>query len=385
MEEFIQSEIENFEVEEGSKAEELAEKRNSRACNWVGTWNNPKMTDEEFKAYLEKMVDNEILQYAIFQREKGEERGTIHYQFFVCFKNPQYFKKVKREYLPQGCHFAVMVSNAERCKAYCSKVDTRVSGPFEVGEFEKQGKRSDLLDIVKLIDEGVSFDAISRVFQSQSVLYGDKLKKREALSRHLIYSNKCRDVEVTYIYGPGGVGKTSGIYLKHGFSNVFFINSYEKYLFHDYNYQDVVVFDEYDGQVKITDFNRMLDIYPLELRALGNMIDAAYSKVYILSNISLSQQYKDLPEDKQAQKEALYRRIHHIIRIDENGIPHKEKETIFRDLKPEEIKLPGLTRAIDKTIFYYSDGAIKNVVCSRNSQQGSMFEVPAESVGDLPF
>ena len=70
---FLENEIENFEVLEEDQEEQKAENLNSRVRCWVGTWNNPKMTDEEFEAHLTKLEQSDILQYAIFQREKGED------------------------------------------------------------------------------------------------------------------------------------------------------------------------------------------------------------------------------------------------------------------------------------------------------------------------
>ena len=80
-------EIAEFEIFENDVEEQHAEKCNSKVSCWVGTWNNPSMSDEEFEKFLQDLESKNYLQYAIFQREQGEETGTIHFQFFVHFKN----------------------------------------------------------------------------------------------------------------------------------------------------------------------------------------------------------------------------------------------------------------------------------------------------------
>ena len=385
MENFLQKEIENFEIFEENEQEINAERLNKRCRQWVGTWNNPKMTDEEFKEYFEELYKQELLQYATFQREQGEKTGTIHFQFYVNYKNPQYFKKVKEKLLPYGCHFAPMISTANRCIAYCQKAETRVSGPYEIGEPEIEGQRSDLAKARQMIDEGVPFEVVAKIFPNQTMQYERQLRSRERMFKSADYSERCRNVEVTYIYGNEGIGKTSHIYKKHGFSDVFFVSSYEKYLFHEYKYQKTIVFDEYDSQIKITEFNRMLDIYPLKLRALGDMIQGAYENVYIVSNKPLDKQYSDLSEDDLVLKRAFLRRIHKIIYIDDEGKSHIEKETIFRALKEDEIELPGLTRKIEKTIYYDRIGRIIKIESKEKRHQVEIFEVPVETNEELPW
>lgn len=385
MDKFLEEEVKAFEIVEQDEGESNAEKRNSRVRCWVGTWNNPSMTDEEFESYLQNLYDCEKLQYAIFQREQGEKTGIIHFQFFVNFRTPQYFKKLKEELLPKGSHFKPMISTAHRCKAYCSKVDTRVSGPYEIGEFEEERQRSDLAKATKMIDEGIPFEMVAKIFPNQCLMYSRQLKERQAMFKDEEFSECCRNLEVTYIYGKGGIGKTSLIYKKHGFKDVFMVSKYEKYLFEKYNYKKIVVFDEFASQIKITEMNRYLDIYPIELRGLGKTYPACYDKVYILSNLPPTKQYQNLNPEEVESYEPFLRRLHNIIYLDEKGIEHVEKKTIFRDLSQDEIKLDGLTRDIDKTIYYSREGKIIRIESKHKVEQVEMFELPLEADNNIPF
>lgn len=385
MEKFLVEEVKNFEILEEDVAELNAEKHNRRVRCWVGTWNNPKMSDEEFKQYFEKLYDEEVVQYVIFQREKGEETGTEHFQFFVNFKNPQYFKKVKESFIPYGCHFKPMISTAHRCREYCSKVETRLSGPYEIGEFEEERQRSDLSKAIKMIDEGVPFETVEKIFPTQCLMYSRSLKERASNRFKEDYSQRCRDVEVTYIYGRGGVGKTSKVFRENGFSDIFVVSNYEKYLFENYDFKKIVVFDEFDGQIKITEMNRFLDIYPIALRGLGKTYQACYNKVYIVSNSAPSELYKDIQLEKRKLFAPFLRRLHNIIYIDDEGNEHLEKQTIFRNLREDEQTFPGLTRTIDKTIYYDRCGKILKVKDSMKFVQSELSEISEDEIGSLPW
>ena len=61
-------ELAEFEIQENDVEESNAEKRNSRNRCWVGTWNNPSMTDDEFYAHLKILLDEDYLKSAYQNR-----------------------------------------------------------------------------------------------------------------------------------------------------------------------------------------------------------------------------------------------------------------------------------------------------------------------------
>lgn len=326
MADFLKDEIKTFELVEEDEGEQKAESRNTRSRCWVGTWNNPTMEDDEFLKYLQKLYDDELLQYGIFQREEGETNHVIHYQFFLNFKTPQYFKKLKSTYIPYGAHFKPMYSSARRCREYCSKVETRVSGPYEVGEFEEERQRTDLMRAIKLIDEGVSYELVAKIYPSQSLQYSRQLKEREQMVALEAEKNNFRKLEVTYIYGPAGSGKTRYVLEKHGMANVYRVKFYDQRAFDAYRGQKIIFFDEFRSSFKkIADMLSYLDGYPLELPCRNKDRVARYTIVYIASNIGLDKQYVDVQENEPETYKALLRRIHNVIRFDSSGNQFCEK------------------------------------------------------------
>jgi hypothetical protein len=356
--EFSEKEIEHFEILEEDEQEELNLKKNTKGRRWVGTWNNPSMTDEEFEKWFKDLEETGKLQYAIFQREKGENTGTIHFQFFMSFKDAQYFSKIKKDYLPQGCHFKQMykMSTPERCIQYCSKEDTRVSGPYEIGEFIEERQRTDLARAIKMIDEGFSFKEISDIFQTQSLIYDKQFIAREQRVKMQKAKSECRNIEVTYVYGVRRQGKSKYVRKLHGMENIFTVGSKGDFIFDGYDYEDVILFDEFDGKIPIIDMNKYLDVYPLLLNIKGSKVPAMYTKIYLTSNYSLSELYKEQQENMLESYKAFCDRIHKIIRVDEKGEFHLEKETIWEDVPEDEVELKGWTRRQSKVIKYNKFG-----------------------------
>ena len=153
-----------------------------------------------------------------------------------------------------------------------------------------------------------------------------------------------RKLEVTYIYGQTEKGKTRYIMDKYGYKNVFRVTKSDPKTGHTafdgYRGQDVIVFEEFRSGFKIEDMLNYLDGYPLVLPSRYNDKEAAYTKVYIVSNWTLEQQYKNIQSEHPTTWQAFCRRIHKVLNFDGNR-EHNLKELpqqthIMRVLTPEE-------------------------------------------------
>jgi len=70
----------------------------------------------------------------------------------------------------------------------------------------------------------------------------------------------------------------------------------------------------------------LLDRYPVQLRGLNTVKYAGYEEVYIISNLSLDKLYTKEQEESPAIYKALLRRIGRVIRFDDVGVKHIEKD-----------------------------------------------------------
>ena len=154
--------------------------------------------------------------------------------------------------------------------------------------------------------------------------------------RQVILSDKFsvekRKLEVTYLYGASGAGKTWGIFEKHDPKSICRITDYggrNGVRFDAYQCHDVLVFEEFHSQIPISAMLNYLDIYPLMLPARYNDRVACYSKVYITSNIPLEEQYQDIQRCQLETWRAFLRRVHDVIEYLPDGSTIQRKKGGF--------------------------------------------------------
>ena len=270
--------------------------------------NNEFNNDEELLLYCEKLPD---FRYCVFQRESGEEYGTIHNQMYIEFKQQKTFDTIKK-YFPTA-HIEERKGTKKQARDYCMKDTTRVVGPFEIGEFSGAGEKLSMADVLKAIEDGATNIEIANKFPTQYMRNLNSINQYRQDLKFDAFRDKFRELEVTYISGVGGVGKTRYVMEKYGYSNVYRTTSYDRSMFDAYNGEDVILFDEFRTSIKnISDLLNYLDGYPLMLPARYNNKVACYTKVYIVSNIPISKQYEELQKNEPTSYQALLRRIHHI-------------------------------------------------------------------------
>ncbi|PJM75367.1 hypothetical protein [Bifidobacterium simiarum] len=124
-----------------------------------------------------------------------------------------------------------------------------------------------------------------------------------------------RDIEVHYLYGAPGVGKTSHVYNRYPIKDIYRVTDYRR-PFDEYDRQKVLVLDEYDSQFDWNTLLTYLDRYPLMLPARYHNHQACYTVVWMLSNLPLEAQY---PEVRGERRQALIRRINEVLHMVKGG------------------------------------------------------------------
>lgn len=287
---------------------------NSFARRYLLTINNETQTDEELIEYVQNL---EHFKYCAFQREIGEKEGTEHIQMFIVFSVSKRFNTIKN-YFPRA-HIEKVKGTNIQARDYCTKSETRVSGPYEIGQFAEERSRTDIKNMYDMLRAGAPLSDIRDLYPN---LYLKQMTSISKLQQEFLFDKfktQIRNLEVTYIYGKAGVGKTSFVLKEHGLSNVYRVTDYKRDPFFSYAGQDVILFDEFDSNFDITVMNNLLDIYPLDLPCRYANKTACYTKVYIISNLPLSRQYTEIQNTKPEQYAGLKRRIHKIYEFTENG------------------------------------------------------------------
>ena len=159
-----------------------------------------------------------------------------------------------------------------------------------------------------MIENGMTNHEIAKELPQYMFRLRDIDNVRQTMLEERYKGTRRLDIEVTYVYGQTGAGKTRGIMDKYGDEKVYRVTDYT-HPFDSYRCQEVIVFDEFRSSLKIQNMLNYLDIYPLELPARYNNKWACYTKVFIVSNIPLEAQYVNVQFENEPTWAAFLGRI----------------------------------------------------------------------------
>ena len=293
---------------------------------WTCTLNNPEKTDEQFFEFLKA---NNELAYFCFRREKAPTTGTIHFQFFLAFLNQKHFSTVKN-FVPTA-HIQPSEGTKAQNRAYCMKLESAIGEFYEHGEIYEEGKRYDLIQIQSMINQGVDLETVETAYPSQFMMYEKMIKSTRARYLSRKFGSTWRDITVSYIWGTTGIGKSRTLADKFGYKNIYRVTEYDQRAFDNYEGQDIIVFEEFRSLFKISQMLNYLDGHPLRLPCRFEDKQAAYTRVFITTNLPIYLQYKNIQTDEAGAWDAFRRRIHNIYNFD-----NKEELQKFLEDKPNK-------------------------------------------------
>lgn len=102
----------------------------------------------------EPKFEESVMTYMIFQKEKGNKTNNEHYQGYIEFNQKMTMKGIKIIMNDNKIHLEPRRGTQKQAIDYCKKEDTRIGEPKEFGTPKKQGKRSDIDDILFDVNEG---------------------------------------------------------------------------------------------------------------------------------------------------------------------------------------------------------------------------------------
>jgi hypothetical protein len=223
-------------------------------------------------------------EYCIAGAEIGE-KGTPHLQGYVYFKNPRSFTSVKK--ILARAHIEAAKGTPKQNYEYCAKQ----SIVYETGEIPRQGNRTDLQGIVKLIDDGATMEDIVRESTSiQSVRAAEIVMK---------YLEKPRDFKPTVLWFWGGAGKgktREAINILGGVGNYFRVLNGK--WFDGYDKHDNVLWDDFDDEeIPWKRLLVLLDRYDVRVETKGGTRQFLAKKIIITSTQHPIEYYRMINED----------------------------------------------------------------------------------------
>jgi len=299
-----------------------AVQKNTQSRKWVLTINNPS----DFPHDVIKETIHSNFTSIIYYCMADEQGQTLHTHLYMNFSGGVRFSTIKKHF--PTAHIETAQGTAQQNREYIAKEgkwennekgETKIEGTFEEwGNIpaERQGGFGVEAVIIERIQDGATNAEILLEFSylkgMRDVDYVRQTLKAEE------YRNRWRNLEVTYIFGGTGLGKTRSVMDKYGYSSVYAVNNY-KHPFDLYAQEDVMLFDEFNSGIRIQDMNNYLDGYPIALNARYNNKQACYECVYIVSNLDLWEQYKWEQQNQPEIWAAFLRRIHKVVRFMPDG------------------------------------------------------------------
>lgn len=172
--------------------------------------------------------------------EKGSE-GTPHIQGYVYFKNAVRWLTMKGKL--DDDHFEPAKGNALQNKAYCSKEEGRIDGPFEYGDIPKQGERTDIATACEVFKTAKSLMAAVEEHPVAFVKYNRGMKD----IYNMFVPPRDYMTKLILLYGVSGEGKS---YLARLFPSPYIVpkaTSTQFYDGYDAKEHQTIIFDDFKG------------------------------------------------------------------------------------------------------------------------------------------
>lgn len=105
----------------------------------------------------EPEYDPDVMRFICWQREQCPSTGKLHYQGYVEFKEGTSLKNAKNRLGDCSAHLEVRKGTQKQAIKYCKKSKTAIADTYsEYGVPARQGNRSDLDDMVDMIENGAT-------------------------------------------------------------------------------------------------------------------------------------------------------------------------------------------------------------------------------------
>lgn len=263
---------------------------------------------------LDDGIQEEFVRYLVYQREKGET-GTEHYQGYVELKKTCRIAALKK-WGPDWArgHYEVRRGSPQQAREYATKEETRVDGPWELGEWSdtKQGKRNDLQEVVTMAKTGATKRQLAEAFPIAFIKYHRGI---DVWQETVSIQKREWKTDLIVFWGDAGTGKSrwsaelageSIYYLRRGNSNSVWWDGYEG--------QECVILEDFYGWIPFDTLLRIADRNPLMVDVKGGAKRFLSKKIIINSNTDWREWY-DHAGNKRLDFNALARRVDVAVRL----------------------------------------------------------------------
>lgn len=228
----------------------------------------------------------DLVNYAICQLERCPESLRLHLQGYVEFSSPSRVSGAKTKLGMPSAHVERRNGTREEARNYCMKLETRLSGPWEFGDWsaKAQGRRSDLAVLASAIKEGgLTVEGVQELNPQLYCQYRNGIRDLVATATKAS-CKKWRVVDVWILWGDSGTGKSRAAFDCDDYFLLDQSSDGKNVWFDGYDGESTLVIDDFYGWIRYSFFLRMLDGHPVRLPIKGSHTYANWTTVIITSN-----------------------------------------------------------------------------------------------------
>lgn len=260
------------------------------------TCNNPKekgFTAEAIKTTMQRWET----EYYCFCFETGEQ-GTEHFHLYIKFKYPQSLTTISKAF--GNAHIENTQGNSKQNRDYIRKegayqdsdkketnhLETFFeSGECPIEEKETKGYRSDLEEIDRMLEQGLTPNQILDSFPFSYRRY-EKDIRTKFFSLQDKKTPLERKVKVVWHVGETGTGK-SFTYItlckEKGEESIYFLTDYKTGGFDLYCAESILFIDDFKGSMPFQEFLNCLNEYKSQLHCRYTNVKGLWTEVHVTS------------------------------------------------------------------------------------------------------
>ncbi len=239
------------------------------------------------------------IRFMYWSKERGETTQREHLQMYVETKAPQEASWLSGRL---GGYWMISKGSAQQNKDYCSKDETHLDGPWELGTSVKQGQSERLA----LCMNTVAKRGYEEAFAQDPVIgarFSSGMKEYDRIVTKRARGESYNPPEILVLVGPTESGKTRlareipskrGVYMKDPATK----------WWDGYCGQQTIILDDFYGQIKYSELLTLLDGNPKQVEVKNGHVTLSNRRWVITSN--------DFPWNWysfEGSKEALYNRL----------------------------------------------------------------------------
>lgn len=256
-------------------------------------------------------------QYMAGALETCPTTGRSHMQGVVYYENARSIAALGRK---RKNNVEVAKADILDAAGYCAKgtrakpeagyrvfLEDPCEGFFQVGERPSQGSRTDLKDFAKQVQEGRSVDSIVMENPQAFHCYGRTLERIEDIVLRKKF-RMAKSTEGLWLWGPTGVGKSHAAFQGYSPETHYVLNVNDNGWWEGYVGQDIVVINDFRGQLPYCDLLLLVDEWPHTVKRRNRAcMPFTSKKLIITSSLPPHEVYHNLAQRDSFDQ--LYRRF----------------------------------------------------------------------------